>query len=77
MHTILYMDNEQRRQALGETIKNLRLSQGLSQRKLALMAGTNQSYLWQIENGQVNIGFDTLCDIASALGVPVRELVTF
>ena len=42
--------------------------QGLSQRKLALMAGSNQTHIWHIEDGSVSIGLDLLCRIADSLG---------
>ena len=71
------MDITARKQMLGGAIRREREKQGLSQRKLALMAGTNQTYLWQVENGNVNVGVDLLCRIADSLGVQVRDLVEF
>lgn len=71
------MEDYEHREALGRRVRTLREDQGLSQRKLALMAGTNQTHLWQIETGRVNVGIDLLYRIASALGVKVRELLDF
>lgn len=62
---------------MGERIKELRGQQGLSQRKLALMIGSNQTHIWQIENGTVNVGLDILCRLADALEVNVRDLIDF
>ena len=62
---------------MGERIKVLREQQGLSQRKLALMIGSNQTHIWQIENGTVNVGLDILCRLADALEVNVRDLIDF
>lgn len=62
---------------MGERIKALREQQGLSQRKLALMIGSNQTHIWQIENGTVNVGLDILCRLADALEVNVRNLIDF
>lgn len=62
---------------MGARIKTLREQQGLSQRKLALMIGSNQTHIWQIENGTVNVGFDLLCRLADALEVNVRDLIDF
>lgn len=62
---------------MGERIKALREQQGLSQRKLALMIGSNQTHIWQIENGTVNVGLDILCRLADALEVNVRDLFDF
>ncbi len=71
------MNTDERRKRLGERIKTLREQQGLSQRKLALMIGSNQTHIWQIENGTVNVGLDILCRLADALEVNVRDLIDF
>ena len=71
------MNADERRKRLGERIKALREQQGLSQRKLALMIGSNQTHIWQIENGTVNVGLDILCRLADALEVNVRDLIDF
>ena len=71
------MNTDERRKRLGERIKALREQQGLSQRKLALMIGSNQTHIWQIENGTVNLGLDILCRLADALEVNVRDLIDF
>lgn len=71
------MDNSERRQQLGTAITEARLKMNFSQRDLALAAGTNQSYLWEIEAGRTSVGLDRLCGIADALGVPVHELIRF
>lgn len=71
------MNTDERRKRLGERIKALREQQRLSQRKLALMIGSNQTHIWQIENGTVNVGLDILCRLADALDVNVRDLIDF
>lgn len=71
------MDTDERRKRVGVRVKALREQQGLSQRKLALMIGSNQTHIWQIENGNVNVGLDLLCRLADALGVNVRDLIDF
>lgn len=71
------MDIEQKRAALGEAIRARRESQGLSQERLALMVGSSKSHIWRIETGRVGVGIDDLSRIADALGVEVRELLTF
>lgn len=71
------MNTDERRKRLGERVKALREQQGLSQRKLALMIGSNQTHIWQIENGTVNVGLDILCRLADALEVNVRDLIDF
>ena len=62
---------------MGARIKALREQQVLSQRKLALMIGSNQTHILQIENGTVNVGLDLLCRLADALEVNVRDLIDF
>ncbi|RHO42169.1 XRE family transcriptional regulator [Eggerthella sp. AM16-19] len=71
------MSTDERRKRMGARIKTLREQQGLSQRKLALMIGSNQTHIWQIENGTVNVGLDLLCRLADALEVNVRDLIDF
>ena len=71
------METFSHRAVLGERIRALREAQGLSQRKLALMADTNQTHLWQIESGRTSVGIDLLYRIASALGVRVQDLIDF
>lgn len=71
------MRTDERRKRMGARIKTLREQQGLSQRKLALMIGSNQTHIWQIENGTVNVGLDILCRLADALEVNVRDLIDF
>lgn len=46
---------------LKSTRARLREAQGFPQKKFALMVGTAQSYLSDIEAGRVNVGFDLLC----------------
>ena len=71
------MDTDERRKRVGVRVKALREQQGLSQRKLALMIGSNQTHIWQIENGNVNVGLELLCRLADALEVNVRDLIDF
>lgn len=52
----------------------MRKKQHLMQRQLAAMAGTNQSYLWEIESGRVNVGIDTLCHLSEALDLRLDEV---
>lgn len=71
------MDSSERKRQLGASIRRERERQGLSQRMLALMAGSNQTHIWEIENGSVSVGLDLLCRIADSLGVQVRDLIAF
>ncbi len=66
-----------RKERLGAAIRAQRESQGLSQRKLALMVGSNQTHIWQIETGQVSVGIELLCRIADSFGIKVNDLIDF
>jgi DNA-binding XRE family transcriptional regulator len=56
------------------TVRNLRLRAGLSQSRLAEIAGTTQPYIVRLEAGSVDPGTDMLARLASALSVPPIEL---
>ena len=71
------MDNAKEKQAIGSRIRAERDAHGISQRRLALMAGTSRSYLWKIETGAADVGLDVLIRIARALDVRVRDLIEF
>lgn len=71
------MNTEQKRRALGASIRARREKQGLSQNQLALMVGSSKSHIWRIETGVVGVGLDDLGRIADALDTPVRDLLTF
>lgn len=60
---------------VGFNIRRIREKRGLSQEKLAALAGLHRAYIGQIERGEKNIGLKNLEKIAKALEVPVRFLV--
>jgi transcriptional regulator with XRE-family HTH domain len=62
------------RRAFGATLRHLREEQGLSQEKLAEMAGLHRNYVGSVERGERNIGLDNIHALAEALGVPVADL---
>lgn len=60
---------------LGEKIKRLRKEKGYSLEKLAEMADTSKSYVWELENrDSSNPAAEKLKKIADALGVTVDYL---
>lgn len=71
------MNIDQKRLSLGESIRQRRENQGLSQDRLAKMIGSSKSHIWRIEKGRVGIGIDDLSRIAEALDTKVRDLLTF
>ena len=73
-HILRFMEAQERKVKLGARVRELREAQGLSQKKFALMIGTGQSYLCDIEAGRINVGYDLLCRIAERLDVKVGDL---
>lgn len=71
------MNTDEKRLALGAAIRERRVEQGLSQQRLALMAGSSKSHIWRIETGRVGVGIDDLARIADALDATVSELIPF
>ncbi len=68
---------DKRRILLGDKIQSLRVEQGLSQRKFAMMIDTYQAHIWQIETGKISPTVDLLCRIADGLDVQVKDLIDF
>jgi transcriptional regulator with XRE-family HTH domain len=71
------MDTHERRILFGQHVRSARNAQQISQRKLAAMIGSNQSYLWEIEAGLVSVGFDMICRLSDALDVPEHVLMNW
>ncbi|NWF25211.1 helix-turn-helix transcriptional regulator [Streptomyces sp. PKU-EA00015] len=63
------------RQALGRRIAGARVDASLTQEKLAERAGIDRSTIQRIELGQNDARFSHLLLIASALELPLRELI--
>lgn len=61
--------------AVGQTIRNLRKSKGISQDVLSGFAGIARTHLTMIENGTKQANFETLWKIAGALDMRPSELV--
>lgn len=58
---------------LGARIIELRKRKGWSSNRLANMAGINNTYLLQVEKGQVNMSVDRLTHVCFALGISLSE----
>jgi transcriptional regulator with XRE-family HTH domain len=61
--------------ALGAQIRALREAKGLSQERLADLAGLHRNFIGLIERGQRNPTFLTLIALSSKLGLPLSELI--
>ncbi len=63
------------RLAFGQAVRNLRLKKGISQEKLAELAGIHRTYIGDVERGTRNIALVNMVRVATALGVPLSHLV--
>ncbi|MBR0571924.1 helix-turn-helix transcriptional regulator [Microvirga sp. STS03] len=61
---------------MGENIRLLRLSKGLSQEEIAYAADIPINQIGRIERGEINATVSTLYVISKALDVPLTSLVS-
>lgn len=61
--------------ALGAEIRALRVASGLSQERLADLAGLHRNFIGLIERGQRNPTYLTLLAISNKLNVPLSKLI--
>lgn len=61
--------------ALGNAIRDIRKQQGVSQEKLALLAGIDRSYVGRVERGDNNVAVLTLLKIGQALNVSMADIM--
>jgi transcriptional regulator with XRE-family HTH domain len=61
--------------ALGKTIREVRITKGISQEKLALLSEVDRSYVGRIERGDNNVAILTLARLAAALDLTVAKLM--
>lgn len=59
---------------LARVIRELRARHDYSQEELGRRAGLHRTNVTLIESGEVNPSWDTVCDLADALGVTIAEL---
>ena len=62
---------------VGNRIKYLRKKKGLSQEKLALIAGIDRTYLAGVENAKRNATLTSIDKIVKALDVPLYIFFNF
>lgn len=60
---------------LGEALRRIRIAQGISQEKLALLAEVDRSYVGRVERGDNNVAVLTLARLTDALGVSLSDLM--
>ena len=61
-------------EAFGNRVRELRLSLGVSQEKLAELAGLHRTYIGAVERGEKNISLINLARLASALQQPLETV---
>jgi transcriptional regulator with XRE-family HTH domain len=66
--------NEKILAMVGEKIREIRKSKGMSQEQLGEIADFHFSYIGRIERGQKNISLENLAKIATALNVEINQL---
>ena len=62
---------------LGINIKIRRKSLGLAQEKLAEMVGKSRNYIGMVERAEINIPICSLFELADALKIEPKDLLTF
>ncbi|NTU57997.1 MAG: helix-turn-helix transcriptional regulator [Chlorobiaceae bacterium] len=60
---------------IGRIIRTERVRQGLSQEKLAEVAGLHRTYIGMVERGEKNITLLNYVRISAALNVPMHALM--
>ncbi|WP_028889504.1 helix-turn-helix domain-containing protein [Tenacibaculum ovolyticum] len=71
------MDKEQLKKKVGQRIVELRSQKGWSQSDLARACNKDRQALEKLENGKVNPTIYSLLEIAKALEVELKDLVSF
>lgn len=69
------MDQASPRQVFAANVRRVRKAAGISQEKLAFLAGIDRSYMGAIERGAYNVSIDNMAKIARALGVGLDQLL--
>lgn len=60
---------------LGEKIRQIRLSKGLTQAELANQIGKDQQSIQRLESGKVNPSYLYLLEMSKGLGISITELL--
>jgi len=63
------------RALFGKRLRELRLERGVSQEKLAELAGLHRNYVGILERGMQSASLDAICKLARALKVRPADLL--
>ena len=69
------MTTDERMVAFGKRVREVRKAKGVSQEKLAEMAGIDRSYMGNIERGEKNITLKKIYEICDALQIDIKLLI--
>ena len=69
------MTADERMVVFGKRVREVRKGKGISQERLAEMAGIDRSYMGNIERGEKNITLKKAYEICDALDVEIQDLV--
>ena len=69
------MTTDERMVVFGKRVREMRKAKGLSQEKLAEMAGIDRSYMGNIERGEKNITLKKIYEICDALQIDIKLLI--
>jgi transcriptional regulator with XRE-family HTH domain len=61
--------------SFGKAVRKIRQRRGISQEKLAELAGIHRTYIGDVERGTRNLALVNMTRIAKALGLPLSELI--
>jgi transcriptional regulator with XRE-family HTH domain len=68
-------DKQELRTVFAKNLRRLRLAHGISQEKLADLAGIHRTYLSSVECGSRNVAIDNIERLAKALNTEPAELL--
>lgn len=69
------MDESDLPAQFGEAVRALRKERGISQERLAALAGIDRAYMGGLERGQRNPSLTTMAKVASGLETPLSEVL--
>jgi transcriptional regulator with XRE-family HTH domain len=61
--------------AFGKAVRSLRQRRGISQERLAELAGIHRTYIGDVERGTRNLALVNMTRIAEALGLRLSDLI--
>ena len=69
------MTTDERMIAFVRRVREVRKSKGISQERLAEMAGIDRSYMGNIERGEKNVTLKKVYEICDALDIEIQDLI--